>query len=79
MGGDGTNATELELTTEPELDDTHRRRCLVAGCACADGRILSPRRARFHAYLARARGQTADRVIASDPEWSLPAWANEEN
>ena len=79
MSGDGTNATELERATEPELDHTLRRGCLVAGCACADGRILSPRRARFHAYLASARGQTADRVIAPDPEWPLPVLAIEEN
>jgi hypothetical protein len=79
MGGDGMNATDLELGPEPRLDETPRRGCLVAGCACADGRILSPRRARFHAYLARVRGETADRLIGPDPDWSLPAWAREEN
>ena len=60
------------------LAHQQRRRCLAPGCDCMDRRILSQRRARFHAYLARARGETADRVIAPDPEWRLPPLTNRE-
>lgn len=74
MGNDGIEATDLEGATTRLLHDlTPGRRCQVAGCGCADSRIVSPRRARFHAYLARARGETADRVIAPDLGWRLPA------
>jgi hypothetical protein len=75
MDSDGVAATDLEPGAEPELDPTARRGCLVAGCGCTDVRIVSPRRARFHAYLAAARGETADRVIAPDPAWRPPASA----
>ena len=47
--------------------------CLVAGCTCKDARILSHRRAAFVAAMARQNGETADRVIAPDPEWRLPS------
>jgi hypothetical protein len=47
--------------------------CLVAGCSCKDARIVSFRRAAFHAALARQHGETADRTIAADPDWRLPA------
>ena len=73
MGSDGMEAIDSELGTEHQLDPAPRRGCLVAGCGCMDRRIVSPRRARFHAYLARTRGETADRCIAPDPEWQLPA------
>jgi hypothetical protein len=46
--------------------------CLVAGCTCKDARIVSFRRARFIAAMARQNGETADRVIAPDPEWRIP-------
>ena len=49
------------------------KRCLSEGCSCKDVRIVSTRRAAFHASIARERGQTADRVIPIDPEWQLPA------
>lgn len=75
MSGEGNQATGL---ANPTLQDAPPRRCVVAGCGCKDLRILSPRRARFHAYLARARGETADRVIDPDPEWWLPPINNEE-
>ena len=45
--------------------------CLVAGCTCKDARIISHRRASFVAAVARQNGETADRVIAPDPEWRL--------
>lgn len=70
--GDRMEATDLERGAGHRLDSSPRRGCLVAGCGCTDSRIVSPRRARFHAYLARARGETADRVIAPDPGWRLP-------
>ena len=47
--------------------------CLVAGCTCKDARIVSHRRAAFIAAMARQNGETADRVIAPDPEWRLPS------
>ena len=46
--------------------------CLVAGCPCEDSRIVSHRRAAFFAAMARGTGETADRIIAVDPEWLLP-------
>lgn len=79
MGGDGIEASDPARLTERVLEASPRRGCLSEGCGCTDTRIVSPRRARFHAYLARARGETADRVIAPDPEWQLPAAANEES
>ena len=48
------------------------RGCLQEGCPCRDARIVSHRRAAFFATIARANGETADRVIAPDPEWQLP-------
>jgi hypothetical protein len=47
--------------------------CLVAGCPCKDARIVSHRRAAFFAAVARQTGQTADRVIATDPTWRIPS------
>ena len=47
--------------------------CLVDGCPCKDARIVSTRRARFFATLAIARGETAQRIIAPEPGWQLPA------
>lgn len=47
--------------------------CLVAGCPCKDARILSVRRAAFFAAVARRSGETADRIIAVDRAWQLPA------
>ena len=63
-GLDGTTSTP----TAPV-----RRACLVDGCTCKDARIVSHRRAAYFAVVARANGQTADRVISVDPEWRLPA------
>ena len=47
--------------------------CLVAGCPCKDARFVSHRRAAFFAAMARRTGETADRIIAVDPAWQLPA------
>jgi len=53
---------------------TARQPCLVDGCSCKDARIVSTRRAAFFAVRAQANGETADRVIAVEPDW-LPAQA----
>lgn len=73
MGSDGVEAGDVARSTERTLESHPRRGCLAAACGCMDARLVSPRRARFHAYLARARGETADRVIAPDVDWLLPA------
>jgi hypothetical protein len=46
--------------------------CLVEGCPCKDARIVSLRRARFFATVARERGETADRIVAPEAGWALP-------
>jgi hypothetical protein len=52
-----------------------RQTCLVTGCPCRDARIVSRRRAAFFAALARQHGETANRSIAPEPDWHLPAFA----
>ena len=47
--------------------------CLTAGCGCKDARILSYRRTAFFAFIAQARGETASRVLAPEPEWRIGA------
>jgi hypothetical protein len=49
-----------------------RSGCLVEGCPCGDPLILSHRRARFYAHLARINGETARRVVRPEPGWELP-------
>jgi hypothetical protein len=49
--------------------------CLVAGCPCKDPRIVSHRRAAFFAAVAREHHETADRAVAADPDWRIPALA----
>ena len=61
--------TEIDEATETRV----RGACLSAGCTCKDARILSHRRAAFITAMARQNGETADRVIAPDPEWRLPS------
>jgi hypothetical protein len=51
-----------------------RSACLVPGCPCKDSRIVSHRRARFYAAIARQDGETADRVVPVEPSWSF-SWA----
>ena len=60
-----------EITTAPA-----RRACLVEGCTCKDARILSSRRASYFASVAKARGETADRVVEADPSWAIPAMSD---
>lgn len=73
---EGTTPMDRTLetpATAPADAATHRDRgCLVAGCPCKDARIVSLRRARFFAALARERGETANRVVPADPAWSIP-------
>jgi hypothetical protein len=57
-----------ETTDQPQ---TSRRPCLVDGCSCKDARIVSRRRAAYFAARARLTGQTADRIVAREPEWSI--------
>ena len=59
-----------EITTSPP-----RSACLVDGCTCKDARILSTRRASYFASVAKARGETSDRMVAADPYWTLPVWS----
>jgi len=59
------DATQPTASTGP-------RTCLVEGCTCKDARIVSTRRASYFASVARARGETADRVVPADASWRLP-------
>ena len=63
----GQDSTDTEAT-----EARVRGACLVSGCTCKDARIVSRRRAAFFAAMALRSGQTAQRVIASDPDWRIP-------
>jgi hypothetical protein len=56
-----------------EAPDRGRRGCLVEGCSCKDARIVSRRRAAFFATWARDHAETADRRVAPELDWRLPA------
>jgi hypothetical protein len=71
---DNRLATDRQTVVQPS-SEAPRGACLVAGCPCKDVRIVSHRRAAFFAAVAREQGETADRTIAPDPAWSLPATA----
>ena len=58
-----------QLDRQPATDRPARRACLVAGCPCKDARIVSHRRAAFFASWATSHRETADRVVAPDPDW----------
>ena len=64
-----------DMMQETASPTAHRGACLVAGCTCKDARIVSSRRARFFADLARTKGETARRVIRPEPGWTLPTSA----
>jgi hypothetical protein len=64
-----STSVEATATVAPA---TVRRSCLVEGCPCKDPRMVSRRRAAFHAAVARSRGETAYRSIPADPSWQLP-------
>jgi len=61
----------------PETTNTKtvpsRRSCLVDGCSCKDARILSHRRVAYFASRAIANGETANRIVAVQADWRLPA------
>jgi hypothetical protein len=65
-GPDVSESTEI--TAVPA-----RGACLVDGCPCKDARIQSSRRASYFASIARSRGETADRIVATDDDWRLPS------
>jgi hypothetical protein len=65
----------LMIPDETPSPPPSRRACLVAGCPCKDGRLVSRRRTAFFAALARRNGETADRVVAVEPEWAIGAFA----
>jgi len=64
-----------QFRTEPivTIESGRTGACLVEGCPCKDARIISHRRAAFFAARARQTGQTADRVIAVESGWRIPA------
>jgi hypothetical protein len=62
------NGLDNTFTSTPPT----QRACLGAGCACKDARIVSHRRAAYFAVLARANGQTANRIVDVESEWRLP-------
>jgi hypothetical protein len=64
------NGNDVSETTA----STPRSACLVEGCSCKDARIVSTRRASYFASVAKARGETADRMVEADPNWILPVW-----
>lgn len=67
--GRAAAADEPEITSDASTGS--RLGCLVDGCPCKDARIVSRRRAAFFAAVARHAGETADRVIAPDPDWAF--------
>jgi hypothetical protein len=67
MNGPETTSTE----TLPS-----RRACLVEGCSCKDARIISHRRVAYFASQAIANGETANRIVAVEPDWRLPVHTN---
>jgi hypothetical protein len=82
------NRRRYPTRQEQDMDDTRgqfpvldrpatrtRSACLVAGCPCKDPRIVSHRRAAFFASVAREHGETANRVVAAEADWSLPVVA----
>lgn len=73
-GGEDRPMEAINVAQEPEgqHDRPVRRGCTATGCTCKDLRIVSQRRAKFYAYQADGRGQTAQRVLAADPNWRLP-------
>lgn len=59
-----------EITSQ---DTSVKRSCRQDGCTCQDARIVSFRRAGFFAVVARKNGETADRQIAPEAGWRIPA------
>jgi hypothetical protein len=68
----GDRAMDIQRVSHG-VTDRGRRGCLVEGCPCKDARIVSQRRTAFFAAWARDHGETADRMVAPDLEWPIPA------
>jgi hypothetical protein len=68
-----------QIERHPSSDRPGRRACLVAGCPCADARIVSHRRTAFFAALAVHHGETADRTIGPDPAWRFTLGTDQAN
>ncbi|MFI5225632.1 MAG: hypothetical protein ACHQ3P_03040 [Candidatus Limnocylindrales bacterium] len=66
----------IVIVEAPLAPAPSRIACLNDGCPCKDARIVSHRRAAFFAALARANGETADRVAAVEPGWSIASIAS---
>jgi hypothetical protein len=66
------NAPQTSITDQT----ASRSACLVAGCSCKDARIISTRRVAFVASLARANGETADRMVPVEAGWRIPSWVD---
>jgi hypothetical protein len=62
-------SAQAEAMEAPVIISGHRA-CLVDGCPCKDARLVSHRRAAFFAAIARQTGETADRVIVPDADWT---------
>lgn len=73
---DQTNIRYLPEPATLVAAPVRSRACLVEGCPCKDARIVSHRRAAFHAAIARRTGETADRVIARDAAWDWTLTSN---
>ena len=79
------DADKTAVTAPPAQRTRARRRfsdelallqlIVVAMIAGTLARIVSTRRASYFASVARARGETADRVVEPDPSWVLPVWS----
>jgi hypothetical protein len=63
---------DISDTRQRSESGPRRSACLAPGCPCQDARIVSHRRARFFHHLAVVHGETADRIIAPEPDWQLP-------
>jgi hypothetical protein len=64
---------QIVIIEDPVVLPPSRVACLNEGCPCKDARIVSHRRAAFFSALAKSRGETADRVVVAEPDWSIDA------
>jgi len=62
---------QIIIIEDPVVLPPSRVACINPGCPCKDARIVSHRRAAFFAAMAKSRGETADRVVAVEPDWSV--------
>ena len=64
-----------DLITSHGSKGAPRSGCLAEGCPCRDARIVSHRRAKFFAHIALVNGETAQRVVPAEPDWSISSSA----